>query len=47
MVLDLPPSLKLNELEWAAGVAISPLTHTVMKSPALSAASKERLKTLF
>ncbi len=27
IVFDLPPSLKLNELKWAASVAITPLTH--------------------
>lgn len=32
MVLDLPLSLKLNELKWAASVAITPLTHCDEKS---------------
>lgn len=32
IVLDLPPSLKLNKLKWAASVAIIPLTHCDEKS---------------
>lgn len=35
MVLDLPPSLKANELKWAASVAITPLTHCDEKSSLL------------
>ncbi len=35
IVLDLPPSLKLNELKWAASAAITPLTHCDEKSSLL------------